>query len=68
MIENVIKAAEELLESIQFDDHGMMVGHKWQGGNGGMISTNTIRKADELRRAINRYKNPPPPNRYRINS
>lgn len=45
-------AAQELVDSITFDDCGAMVGGKWQGGNGGLISRETITKTDAVRRAI----------------
>lgn len=52
LIKRLVNAAEELLKSLQFDDQGMMVGGQWRGGNGGLISGETIKTADALRRAI----------------
>lgn len=54
MTEEIVKAAQALLDAITFDDCGAMVGGKFVGGNGGLISRETIRKADELRRALAR--------------
>lgn len=51
-VKRVVTAAEDLLQSLQFDEQGAMVGGKWMGGNGGLISSATTQKADELRRAI----------------
>lgn len=45
-------AAKALLDSVTFDDCGALIGGKYQGGNGGLISRKTIEKADDLRRAL----------------
>lgn len=50
--ERLIHAAKALVEAISFDVNGAMIGGKWMGGNGGLISPQTIRISDELRRAI----------------
>lgn len=47
-------AAKALLDAVTFDDCGMMIAGKFQGGNGGLISRETIQKADALRRVLNR--------------
>ncbi|WP_337183834.1 hypothetical protein [Shinella sp.] len=52
MTDEIATAAKALLDAITFDDCGAMVAGKFVGGNGGLISRETIRKADELRRAI----------------
>lgn len=52
MSNEIAKAAKALLDAITFDDCGSMVAGKFVGGNGGLISRETIRKADELRRAL----------------
>lgn len=44
--------AAELLERITFDSDGVMVGMRRQGGNGGIISNDTLRAADKLRRSL----------------
>jgi len=49
-------AAKELVESISFDDNGIMIGPHWKGGNGGLISVETQIKADALRRALARFE------------
>lgn len=55
-VKRVVAAADELLSSLQFDENGAMVGGKWMGGNGGLISRETIQKADALRRAVHALK------------
>lgn len=52
MSAEIATAAKALLDAITFDDCGAMVGGKFVGGNGGLISRETIRRADELRRAL----------------
>ena len=49
----LFKAAEALVASLSHDEHGTMIGGKYQGGNGGLISKQTITLADEVRRALN---------------
>lgn len=45
---DLIRHAEALVASITYDDSGV----NGQGGNGGLISRETIRKTDALRMAI----------------
>jgi hypothetical protein len=52
MIEEIVKAAEQLVEAIKFDDSGV----NGKGGNGGLISQVTIRKSDDLRVLLLRYR------------
>jgi hypothetical protein len=52
MSNDITKAARALLDAITFDDCGALVGGKFVGGNGGLISRETIKRADELRRAL----------------
>ncbi|WP_417585065.1 hypothetical protein [Pelagibacterium sp.] len=44
--------AKALLDAVDFDNHGRMVAGKFVGGNGGLISRDTIQAADELRKAL----------------
>lgn len=46
------RAARALLDSIDFDNNGAMVAGRLVGGNGGLISRETIKAADELRKAL----------------
>ena len=41
--------ARALLEAIDFDNNGVMVGMQPMGGNGGLISLATTKAADQLR-------------------
>lgn len=52
MISDILEAAEQLVEAITFDNSGVF----GKGGNGGLISIATIRKADELRIAISKHR------------
>lgn len=45
-------AAKNLLDSLSFDDNGAMVGGKWMGGEGGLLSEKTRKLADALRRLL----------------
>ena len=44
--------AKALLVAVDFDNNGAMVAGKFVGGNGGLISQDTIQAADELRKAL----------------
>lgn len=48
----LIKAATDVVNAISFDVNGIALPTGFQGGNGGLVSQDTIRKTDELRRAI----------------
>jgi hypothetical protein len=48
-IENIRRAAKKLLDSVDFDNNGIIVGQVRTGGNGGLISLDTVRAADNLR-------------------
>ena len=50
----LIDRATALVASVQYDDSG----HAGKGGNGGLLSRETIRNADELRLALNGMKRP----------
>lgn len=49
---DVIRAARALIDAVHFDLSGI----NGRGGNGGLTSTETVRAADELRLAIDRYE------------
>ena len=55
-IDAVVKAAQGLVDAVQHDDIGMMVGNQWVGGNGGLLSRATIAAADRLRSALGALK------------
>lgn len=44
--------AKALLDAVDFDNNGRMVAGTYKGGNGGLISRDTIVAADELRKAL----------------
>lgn len=48
----LLKKAKALLDAVQRDDTGAMVGNEWRGGNGGLLSRETLVRADDLRREI----------------
>lgn len=48
----LVEKAQQLAESISFDMNGDLIGGKWMGGHGGLISHDTMVKADEVRRAV----------------
>lgn len=48
----LIAAATELVASVSFDDNGALIGGKWMGGHGGLLSDETRKKADMLRRIL----------------
>lgn len=43
---------QALIDAIDFDNNGAMIAAEYRGGNGGLISRNTIRAVDALRRAL----------------
>lgn len=51
-IDPLLKAAKALLASVSFDDSGI----NGRGGNGGLLSRETIRKGDELRIELDRVE------------
>jgi len=53
--DEVVGLARYLLDCVTFDDRGVMVGPIAQGGNGGLLSRETIHAAEQLRRALNAY-------------
>lgn len=50
--ETVIARARDLLARVTYDSDGIMIGHQRQGGNGGLLSTDSIKAADQLRLAL----------------
>jgi hypothetical protein len=57
--DTVIARARELLACVSFDNDGIMIGHQRQGGNGGLLSTDTTKAADQLRLALEALDNSP---------
>lgn len=52
----VLKAAKELVDSVDFDNNGILLPNAFQGGNGGLLSIKTIQTSDALRKAIGAYE------------
>lgn len=52
MTDDLYRAAKALMDSVTHD----MIGIDGRGGNGGLVSTATIRRSDELRQVLPRYK------------
>jgi hypothetical protein len=52
----LLRTARALVDAVTFDDAGAMVGGEWHGGNGGLLSNDTIQKADACRMAISAYE------------
>lgn len=48
----LIASTQALVDSVSFDENGSLIGGKWMGGNGGLISPETHARADEVRRAL----------------
>jgi hypothetical protein len=54
-VERVITQARALVAAVVQDDCGQMVGNQFVGGNGGLLSRETLRVADQLRLAFDAY-------------
>ena len=52
LLATLVIDAKALVDAVQLDDTGQMVGQMWVGGNGGMLSRETIREADKVRRLL----------------
>ena len=50
--EQLIADAQAVVDAVTMDDSGMMVGTIWQGGNGGLLSRETLKAVDRLRLTI----------------
>lgn len=51
-VRNLSSSVKALLESISFDDNGALIGGKWMGGHGGLLSEETRKKADDVMREL----------------
>ena len=54
-VEDVISCARTLLQRVIFDERGTVVAGKNMGGNGGLLSRETIIAAEHLHRALGAY-------------
>ena len=48
-VDSLVAKAHALVDAVTFDENGAMVAGQWVGGNGGMISRQTIIAAHALR-------------------
>lgn len=48
----LVTKAKALLDAVDFDNNGKMVAGVYRGGNGGLISIETTKAADELRKVL----------------
>jgi hypothetical protein len=44
--------AQKVVDAVTFDDSGSMVAGVWKGGNGGLLSRETLQEVDLLRRML----------------
>lgn len=56
VLRSLVAKARKLVEAVTFDDSGF----QGQGGNGGLLSRETIRAADELRLSLDAVEEPKP--------
>jgi hypothetical protein len=52
----LLRDAQAVVDAVTMDDSGMLVGTIWQGGNGGMLSRETLKAVDKLRKTIAEVK------------
>jgi hypothetical protein len=55
-IDTLLAKAKALVDAVSFDDSGSMVGGQYQGGNGGLLSRETMKVADTLRLELDLWK------------
>lgn len=48
----LIVDAKALVDAVKRDECGQMVGQMWVGGNGGLLSRETLKAADKLRATL----------------
>jgi hypothetical protein len=56
MQHDLLKDSQAVVDAVTMDDSGMLVGTMWQGGNGGMLSRETLKAVDRLRLTISVVK------------
>ena len=56
VLSRLVKQAERVIEAVTNDDSGRLVANQWVGGNGGLLSRDTIREVDKLRNEVNQWK------------
>ncbi|MEO6013934.1 MAG: hypothetical protein ABIQ30_10170 [Devosia sp.] len=53
--DNVISLSKALVDAVAFDDCGRIIGGQLVGGNGGLLSREAIKAADQLRLALSEH-------------
>ena len=51
----IVAKARALLDAVTFDDSGVLVAGSYRGGNGGLLSRETIKAADALRLVLDAH-------------
>lgn len=51
-LRKLLTDAKALVDAVSYDDNGTMVGGVLVGGNGGLLSSDTIKAADTLRKEL----------------
>lgn len=51
-IRPLLTQAQAVVDAVTLDDSGMMVGGIWVGGNGGLLSRDTLKAVDALRKTV----------------
>ncbi len=65
MTPELLSAARALCSAITKDDAGILIGTIWQGGNGGLLSNDTLRARDHLLRLLDAIEGTPEPDDIR---
>ena len=55
ILDNLIARSRALVAAVSSDDSGHLIGTQWVGGNGGLLSRETLRVADQLRLALDAH-------------
>ena len=55
-LSDFLSMVEALVAAVEFDDGGMMVGQERVGGNGGLLSNDTLKKASTVRLTLGALK------------
>ena len=59
-VTKALALAQVLVDRVALDDSGRIVGQQYQGGNGGLLSRETLFAADALRRELASLRGPLP--------
>lgn len=55
-MKDLLPLIEAVIAAVDFDNNGAMIAGQFKGGNGGLLSIETIRAVDQLRLAVNTWK------------